>query len=402
MLFDQPHLYEIEDMINFTKKHRPLYIYGCASNQEYLLKFLDICGIVVDGYVTTYGNDRELFYRNIPKFKLDTVNLDNAGIIIGLSDKYYNGVIPRLRERGFTDYFLMSEHNKRAIAHKLTPRPRERMWIEINIADHCNLNCRMCDHFSHLAPPVFLDVDEFKRDMERLAELSGNFIDMIKLQGGEPLMHKDINKFIEITRNLFPKSEIDFFTNGLLLLRAEHYEKGNFWQCCVDNRVDILLTRYPIKLDVEPIREKAEEYGVRLQIFGEAATRCTGDKSIGLYKLPQSDINKKSTKHPFDLNGTIEKHCFISCYHLNETITLRHGKLYTCSIRPYAEYFNNAFNQRLELADDDYINIYKANTYEELAEFATKRVPFCRYCDIKNRRVFDWARSNRQIDEYVD
>ena len=76
--------------------------------------------------------------------------------------------------------------------------------------------------------------------------------------------------------------------------------------------------------------------------------------------------------------------------------------LYTCSIRPYAEYFNNAFNQRLALADDDYIDIYKANTYEELAEFVTKRVPFCRYCDIKNRRVFDWERSNRTIDEYVD
>ena len=36
MLYDQPHLYEIEDMIEFTKKYDRLYIYGCASNQEYL------------------------------------------------------------------------------------------------------------------------------------------------------------------------------------------------------------------------------------------------------------------------------------------------------------------------------------------------------------------------------
>ena len=388
MFFDLAHLFEIEDMVSFARKYRRLYIYGCAMNQEYLLKFFDICGINADGYITTFQDGRELCYRQIPKYTLDMVNLEDAGIVIGLNDRYYDGVIPRLRERGFTDYFLMSEHNKRAITHKLAPRPRERMWIEINVADHCNLNCQMCDHFSQLAPPTFLGVDEFRRDMERLAELSRGHIDILKLQGGEPLLHKDICRFIAITRSLFPKSIIFLFTNGLLLMKSEHSPDGNLWQYCKDYDVTVQFTTYPINLNVQAIEDKAAEYGVKIDVFAEVSNRLHGEKH--------------SARLPFDLNGDVENHCFISCYHLNETITLRHGKLYTCSIRPYVEYFNNAFNQNLELSEDDSIDIYKAQSYEELAEFVTRRVPFCRYCDIAKRSSVKWARSNRELSEYVD
>ncbi|MDR0858670.1 MAG: hypothetical protein LBN97_06550, partial [Oscillospiraceae bacterium] len=192
MVFDQPHIYEIEDMLSFAGKYKHIFIYGCADNQEYLLKFLDICGVTVEGYITSYQDYRELRYRTIPKYTLDAVDLSDSGIIIGAADKYYDGIIPLLRKRGFTDYFVMSEYNKRTIAHKLRPRPRENMWIEINLVDHCNLNCQMCDHFSQLAPPFFLSADEFRRDMTRLAELSSNSVAAIKLIGGEPLLHKEV------------------------------------------------------------------------------------------------------------------------------------------------------------------------------------------------------------------
>lgn len=390
MLFDQPHLYEIEDMISFAAKYKRLFIYGCASNQEYLLRFFDTCGINVDGYITTRLDDRELCYRNIPKYTLDTVDLENAGIVIGLSDRYFDGVVPRLRARGFTDYFIMSEFNKIKIAHKLTPRPCDRMWIEINLADHCNLNCQMCDHFSQLVKePKLLDLEVFRCDMERLAELSHNHIDIIKLQGGEPLLHKDVNRFVEITRSLFPKCIIYFFTNGLLLLKSEHSDNGNFWQCCKDNDVTIQLTEYPINLNIPAIENKAKEYGVKLQVFGEVADRVRGK-------------TKRSTKHPFDLNGNVDKSQFISCYHFNETITLRNGRLFTCSIIPYAHYFNEAFDQCLEINDENSIDIHEAKSYDEIAEFVTRRVPFCNYCDIKHRRTLQWARSDREIGEYVD
>lgn len=390
MLFDQPHLYEVDDMMNFAEKYKRLFIYGCASNQERLLRFFDICGIQIEGYITTHQDERELCYRQIPKYTLDTVDLTDAGIIIGLSDKYFDRVIPRLRECGFTDFFVMSEFNKINIAHKLTPRPRERMWIEVNLADHCNLNCQCCDHFSQLVKePYFLDFEVFRCDMERLAELSGNHIDSLKLQGGEPLLHKDVNKFVELTRSLFPKCIIYFFTNGLLLMKSERYENGNFWQCCKDNDVIIQLTEYPINLNISVIEDKTNEYDVKLQVFGEVADRVRGK-------------TKRSTKHPFNLDGNVENYQFISCYHFNETITLRDGRLYTCSIIPYAHYFNQAFEQHLQIGSENSIDIHQAKSYSQIAEFVTQRVPFCSYCDVKRRYTLPWERSNRKMEEYIN
>ncbi|MDR3349490.1 MAG: hypothetical protein LBO03_07805 [Acidaminococcales bacterium] len=389
MLFDQPHLYEVEDMIVFAERYKRLFIYGCASNQEFLLKFLDICDVKVEGYLTTSQDGCALCYRQMPKHTLETVDLTDAGIIVGLSDRHFNDVIPRLRERRFADYFIMSEFNKDKIAYKLTPRPRERMEIEVNLADHCNLNCQCCDHFSQLVKePRFLDFNVFKRDMERLAQLSEHNIGSMKLQGGEPLLNKDVNRFVELTRSLFPKTVIYFFTNGLLLMKSEKYESGNFWQCCKDNDVTLQLTEYPINLNVTAIEQKAKEYEVKLQVFGDVADRVRGK-------------TKRSTKHPFDLSGGVDKWQYISCYHFNETMTLRNGRLYTCSIIPYANYFNEAFEQHLDLSDNNSIDIYKAQSYEEIAEFVTHRVPFCNYCDIKRRHSLPWARSNRTLDEYV-
>lgn len=385
MIFDQPHMYEIEEMLNFANKYKKLYIYGCAENQEYLLKFLDICGVPVNGYVVTFPLEACLKYRQIPiKLIEDVVKQEDAGVIIGLSDRYFDQVIPNLRRLNFSDYFVMSEHNKRTIAHKLRPRSKERMWIEVNLVDHCNLNCQMCDHFSQLVTtPFFLDIKTFERDMNRLAELCDNYIGIIKLQGGEPTLHPDLISFIEITRKLFPKCVIYLFTNGLLLNNLSH----DFWQACKDYDVTLQLTTYPININVQAIEEKACKYGVKLQVFAEVANRLKGEKH--------------STKHPFDLEGKREKHEFISCYHLNETITLRDGKLYTCSIRPYSNYFNDAFNQELILSEEDGIDIHLAKSYEEIAEFVAKRIPFCDYCDIKNRRIEKWSRSKKNIEEYI-
>jgi hypothetical protein len=389
MLFETPHLYEIEDMISFASKYKKIYIYGCAVNQEYLAKFLNSCKINVNGFITTHTDERPLCFSDLPKFTLDEADLTEAGIIVGLSEKYYDNVIPNLRKNNY-NFFLLSEYTKMTIKRKLEPQPTDRIRIEINLVDHCNLNCQCCDHFSQLVKkPYFLDFEIFKKDMERLAELSNNHIDAIHLEGGEPLLHKDVNKFVELTRQLFPKAIIFFFTNGLLLLNSDKNPQGDFWKCCAENDVTLQLTQYPIKLDIEAIEKKANNYNVKLQIFGEVADRVRGQI-------------KRSTKHPFNLDCNVPIYEYVSCYHFNKCIALRNGRLYTCPIIPYSNYFNDAFGKQLNHSDKNSIDIHTAENYDEIAEFVTRRVPFCGYCDIKHRRQLPWARSKKTLEEYVD
>lgn len=121
-----------------------------------------MCGVVIDGYVVTIVREEEkksFCYRELPVISFEEfLKVEDAGIILGLSDKHYNNVIPMFREKVFSDYFMMTEYNKRAIAEQVRPRNRDELTFEISLADHCNLSCQMCDHFSQLSKPWFVDM----------------------------------------------------------------------------------------------------------------------------------------------------------------------------------------------------------------------------------------------------
>ena len=391
---DQPIMWKLEEMICFCKSYKYIYIYGHGHDQNMLKKYLHMIDINVEGFVLS---DNKYDEEKVNDCDLKCSDLrgiynefDDVGIIVGTWDLYFNEILCNLAEIGIpiSNIHLLAGWNKRTISHKMTPRPKERMWIEVNLADHCNLNCQMCDHFAPLAEPTFLNLESFRRDMTRLAELTDNHIDIMKLQGGEPLLNDQTIEFIKITRELFPKAIIFFFTDGLLLKRWENHPSGNFWQACHDYNVRIEFTVYPIGIKVDEIQALAKKYDVILDAFTEVGHR-------------RLDGVKKSVKHPFDLDGKVEKWQFISCYQFNESITLRDGKLYTCPMIPYINHFNKYFNQNLEVTENDYIDIYKVNTYEELAEFVTHRTDFCRYCKVRSRRAFDWKQSEHAIEEYL-
>jgi MoaA/NifB/PqqE/SkfB family radical SAM enzyme len=386
----EAHFYEIEDMICFAEKHKPLYIYGCASNQEYLLKFLDFCDVKVDGYVVSYNTEQNLKYRKIPiELVEDAITREGVGIILGLSDIHYGQIIPWFRKKDFNDYFMLTEHSKNSIAIKMTPPPPDKMGIEVALTSHCNLNCQMCNVFSQLSPEQFLDVSSYERDMKRLSELFGHKLSYVVLFGGEPLLHREIIKIIEITRKEFPEVLINIITNGLLLQRLENSENGNLWQACKDNHIGFLVTRYPVNLDYNAIENLGKKYGVQLKISAIINSKV-------------QILNKISTKSPLDLNGKQPIYGAVSCYGFNSCRTLKDGHLYTCHLIPSIDIFNNYFNQNLKVSEKDSIDIYKVKSFEEITEFMASPPPFCRYCDIKNQTWHSpWKRSSKKIEEYL-
>lgn len=404
---DQPRWTQLIKMIPFCHRHKHLFIWGTHEEQRYLEKYLNMSGISVEGYIITenYGSMLPWWWQEDVNNGCDFIEnafhlsqiqeryekFDNVGILVAEEDMYLNDIVGQISNAGisFEHIYFLSEYNKRTIAHKMTPRTVDRMWIEVNLADHCNLNCQMCDHFSPLAKPYFLDFETYSRDIRRLAELTGGRMGLMKLQGGEPLLNENVIDFIKVTRETFPNCKICLFTAGLLLKQWEKHPKGNLWQACHDYDVEIQFTIYPIGIDVDGIKALAKKYGVIMDAFSEV-----GDHTFrGV---------KRSCKHPFRLEGDVEKWQFISCYQFNESITLKDGKLYTCPMIPYIDSFNNYFGQSLTVTENDYIDIYKADSYENLAEFVTRRTDFCRYCDVVSRRHFDWKQSEHTIDEYVD
>jgi MoaA/NifB/PqqE/SkfB family radical SAM enzyme len=262
---------------------------------------------------------------------------------------------------------------------KIRMGTRKSLRFEVYLVYHCNLNCAGCAVFSPLAKEEYLDTASYEQDCKRLSRLTNGEAECIRLLGGEPTLHKSLLDFCNITRKYFKQAKIQLVTNGILLPKMEDI----FWETCGRNNITIQISRYPLKINMDEIIEKAGLYNVFMEI--------TESKTDEMFHLKLDTDGKQAAKHSF-------KNCWVK----NSCITLSHGKLYTCSIIPAVEHFNRYFNRGLVSKESDYIDIYRAESIEEILNFLCKPVSFCRYCDIKGMSYgHKWQISKKDIGEWI-
>lgn len=266
---------------------------------------------------------------------------------------------------------------------RLVPRPCLEYMI-LNILDHCNLRCKGCDHFACIADEYTVPYETLHRDLDRLAEIfHGEFIERIAVMGGEPLLHPELLDILKDVRAHFPHTIIRLTTNGLLLLR----QNDDFWRACRENDVTIVNTKYPLNLDFEGMKHKADIEHVKFEYFEE-----TGEHIV-----------KKSFKKYINLKGDGDPVMnFANCTVSNFGNFLMEGKLYGCpfSAQSY-RIFNKKFGPSLQMTEDDYLDIYKVNDKQEIFDFAAKPKYYCRYCKGLSP-AFDWTRSAGSMNEWIE
>ena len=151
-----------------------------------------------------------------------------------------------------------------------------------------------------------------------------------------------------------------------------------------------MITVYPIKIDYEAIEEKGREYNVLVEM------------SSDIHVEDLTKITKTSDKHTMDLTGNVLPFYSVNCLYFNKFTVLKDGRVYMCPIAAHSNIFNKAFHQNLELKEKDSLDIYRIDSWREIAEFSAKSVPFCRYCDLKHwYHHSQWKSSNKTIEEYI-
>ena len=263
---------------------------------------------------------------------------------------------------------------------RITPKANIN-FVEIHLAEHCNLNCQCCSHFSQLAEPEFANIETFKRDIKRLSQLSNGEINKISLMGCEPLLNPNCERFFELTRKYFDKTEIKLVTNGILLLK----QKESFWKSMKYNNIVLAPTKYPIKIDWNRIKAICENIGIKFKFHND------------------ENVDKTSHNFPINLEGEENPEWnFRNCYQANTCLRLDNGKLYTCEAPANIRHFNKFFNKNIPISVNDYIDIHKARDYQEVLQFVAKPIPFCKYCNVKNRKSgITWKTSSKTIEEYL-
>ena len=253
--------------------------------------------------------------------------------------------------------------------------------IDIYVAEHCNLGCYSCNHFSQLAEPEFADLQTTEQDLKRLSELSGSNISSIMLVGGEPLLNPDLHEFMRISRQYFPKSRIQIVTNGLLLLT----QKDIFWESVKKYNIVMTPTKYP-GIDWEKIEKRAEQFDYKFEYFD-----LTGNSE------------KVSRKFCLDLSGSQnEKKSFNRCCMAFCTIALKNGRMATCSFVFTIRHFNHYFKKNIPVDSSNSIDIYSVKNIQEIIDFLRKPIPLCRFCKSMGTEIAGaWRKTEKVIEEWT-
>jgi len=261
-------------------------------------------------------------------------------------------------------------------------RRRTSMKIDIPVVEHCNLRCKCCTAFGPLADESFLDVASYRRDMEKLAALTGGRLDEIIFTGGEPLLHPRLTEMFDIARGLFPAAPLSFITNGVLLLSLPE----GLWESCRKNAVAITVSRYPIRLDTAAIWRTAGAHGVSIDWVGGQHTPV-----------------KAMWKYPLDLTGRQPlSRSFNICNQVNSCIRMKAGRIYPCNTIPCVEHFNRFFGKDLRVTEKDYLDLHRVSSIEEIYDFLIAPKPFCGYCNRAGIVLgIPWGPSKREMSEWV-
>ena len=101
-------------------------------------------------------------------------------------------------------------------------------YLEYHIADHCNLNCKACEHYSGLvSEPHYPDLEKFSSDLCKLHEFIDD-IGTIRILGGEPLSQYNL-----------------FLTAMIIQTVKEHLPQVSIWIWSGYNIEEILAMTTP-------------------------------------------------------------------------------------------------------------------------------------------------------------
>ena len=252
-------------------------------------------------------------------------------------------------------------------------------YFEVPITDNCNLNCKGCLFASNMTSGnQHISLESVKKDAKRMSELFWD-VPWIRILGGEPLMHPDIIEILTYYREVFPDSEIDLCTNGLLIPKM----KEVFWDCVKEARISIHVSGYK------------PTYNMLEQI----------DFILKSHKIPYVILKRDSflkyymDKPDNDMDESFKKCIASSCHELYR------GKLSSCSAVIAFEKFNQKFGTEYKITEnEDWFDIHSPQAdAKQICEALGKASYICKYCNTSRAENFEWdySANDSKLEDYL-
>ena len=265
------------------------------------------------------------------------------------------------------DYYLEIDQRK--------PRLEQ---FQVHLTDICNLKCKGCGHYcSFTTDPNFLDVEEYRRDIEQIKKRFWE-VGRIYLLGGEPLLHPDVCPFLDVTRDVFKDTDIRLTTNGLLLTK----QTEAFWDTVRKNHIHIEISIY------SPTKEMFAEIEAVLRKNSVWDTTVLWDN--------KEEFFKRQLLRPNDNPQAAFQNCGSRSCHF-----LRNGHLALCPGVYLKEFFCKEFGLERPYIPDG-IDLYdKSIDGWSINQTLSKPSVACSYCSCESQS-FKWEKNSKEEAKIED
>ncbi len=185
--------------------------------------------------------------------------------------------------------------------------------LEYHIADHCNLRCDHCCSFSPILKKWLADPLEFESDLRAVGRVVAP--QFLKIVGGEPLLHPDLERLLAMAKSLDVGRRIQLTTNGFLLERLT----PRAWEC-----IDVLaVSLYPEPALPKPlirfIARAARSRNIQVSWKVQDKFTCLDRSELASYE---------------DAENT-----FRDCWIRHRCHSIKRGHFYSCTRPQYVQKF---------------------------------------------------------------
>lgn len=362
-----------------VKKTQNVVLFGAGNEGKYLAtrmsKFSDPINIL--GFADSFRGGSYFGYQI---FNVDQLKELETDIIITVKNNVFMKEIFESLE-GFRNGKIYWQHhnkNQRSVTTynsflkkeciELKDRVREKgilPHVEMHVADHCNLNCAGCTHFSPIFTNKFPNRKQRIKDVKTLSKKIGVILQFF-IMGGEPFLNPEIDQYIEEIREILPDTELWVVTNGLLIPTI----KEEVLECLYKNNVGVSVSEYePTHCMIDKIIDRLE----------------TAELS---YNIRSFDIKQKFIK-PLSLKENSQyKNSCIS----DGCVNIYDGKIARCPTLMYINKFNETFGT--SFPNEGIYDLDSCSTGNDLVSLMQKKVPLCKHC-VENE--IKWSRCGSTV-----
>jgi organic radical activating enzyme len=233
--------------------------------------------------------------------------------------------------------------------------------FELHVAEHCNLKCANCCNMSPLVAERMLSVADVEGFVTRMASVL--HADVIKIMGGEPLLHPELPAILRVLRASGIADRVRLFTNGLLLAGMPE----DFWEA-LDELTISNYTSAPVKPAVlAMVRARSRRHDFVLNV------------------KPVDEFTQVLSPR-YQADDAAVAQTFQRCWLRHRCLVVRDRRFYMCTRAAYADDFLHRVEHEappvpLDRSGDG-ISIDAPDLAAVLASYLNREEPLgaCRYC----------------------